>query len=1124
MSAPMEQRTCHYWFSDRHPLKKCKRGRYPIPDTRVLILIAAVAAFLLLQPPSAGAAKEVRRVLILNVFGPLSSPGVALIDQAIVAGLEKAPYQIELYHEEMESALFPDEASQRDFREWFIRRYSDRKPDVIITVGPSPLNFMVESHEEAFPGIPIIFCGSTEEMLGGLKLDSDFTGTWGVAQPEKTLIAALRLLPSTKHLVVVGGVGLYERDLESVAKKSFQGYESKLDITYLTDLDMPTLIERLKHLPTNTIVYHTAITQDAAGTRFIDATQSVPMIAGAANAPVFVVDDVDVGRGSTGGYVLSLAAEGRTAAEMAVRVLKGEKPANIPVVKSPNIYMFDWRAMQRFGLKESTLPPGSMVLNRQPTIWETYQRYILGVIFLILLETLLILGLLWQRARRRRVESELAVAHDRLRLAVEAGKSSGWEWDIKSGRVRRFGDLHTIYGIPSYAHSGNIDDFRRHVHPEDRELVWNTLDDSRQNQNPYFAEFRVIRNDETIRWIGARGRFYYAKNGEAERMLGMTVDITERKLAEEALKKSEEKFSTAFRESPMALTLTSMKDHRYLDVNETFEHLTGWHKDEVIGRTPFDINVWDDPFKRLEISKRLLSEGAIRNYEFQFRCRDGTTKWGLGSAELIEVDNETSMLSVVADITERRQIQEKLRTSEEMLAGVIASAMDAIIAVDSEQRIVLFNAAAEKIFGCRAEEAIGTSLEQFIPHHFRAAHFDQTGTSNRIMGTLGALWGLRVTGEEFPIEASVSQVGTAGKKLFTVIIRDITERRRAEQAIRESEERFRLVANTAPVLIWMSGPDKLCTYFNQPWLEFTGRPIEAELGNGWADDVHPEDLSACLDTYTNAFDRHESFKMQYRLRRNDGEYRWVFDLGVPRFNPDGSFAGYIGSCIDITERKMAEETLASLSGRLIEAQEEECRRIAREIHDDYNQRLAMLANELEDMAQSIGDSVAEAGPRLHELWNSVSELGVDLHSLSHRLHSSTLETLGLVAGVRAFCEEFEDLQEIQVEFTHENVPRAIPADVSLCLFRIAQEGLRNVKRHSGASSARVHLDFVDGKLHLSVSDQGRGFNPARRSARDGIGIRSMEERLHFIGGQLEVRSQPLEGTSIDAWAPFKASA
>jgi PAS domain S-box-containing protein len=488
---------------------------------------------------------------------------------------------------------------------------------------------------------------------------------------------------------------------------------------------------------------------------------------------------------------------------------------------------------------------------------------------------------------------------------------------------------------------------------------------------------------------------------------------------------------------------------------------------------------------------------------------------------------KNSTLSVFADITERQQLEEKLRISQEMLASAVGTAMDAILAVDSEQQIVLFNSAAEKIFGCRAEEAIGTPFERFVPHRFRSSHkahihrFCETGISNRAMGTLGTCWGLRASGEEFPIEASISQAGSAGNKFLTFVIRDVTERRRAEQTIHESEERFRLVANTAPVLIWMSGTDKLCTYFNQPWLQFTGRSMEAELGNGWTDNVHPEDLSVCLNTYTNAFDQRESFKMQYRLRRNDGEYRWFFDLGVPRFNPDGSFAGYIGSCVDVTERKIAEEALARLSGRLIEAQEEECRRIARDIHDDYNQRLAMVANELEDLAQSIGDSVAEAAPRLRKLWNSVSELGVDLHSLSHRLHSSTLETLGLVAGVRAFCEEFEEMQELQIGFTHLNVPRVISADISLCLFRVVQESLRNIKRHSGAITAQVHLEFRDQELHLSVSDRGKGFNPGKRSARDGIGIRSMEERLRFFGGRLEVHSQPMEGTTVEAWVPSR---
>jgi PAS domain S-box-containing protein len=139
------------------------------------------------------------------------------------------------------------------------------------------------------------------------------------------------------------------------------------------------------------------------------------------------------------------------------------------------------------------------------------------------------------------------------------------------------------------------------------------------------------------------------------------------------------------------------------------------------------------------------------------------------------------------------------------------------------------------------------------------------------------------------------------------VARDITKRKIAEEELRESEERFRTVADAAPVLIWMSGPDKLCTFFNKGWLEFTGRTAEQELGNGWAESVHSDDLEHCLEIYESSFDAWQPFTMEYRLRRNDGEYRWVLDSGTPRFADDGAFLGYIGSCIDITEQKRAEE-------------------------------------------------------------------------------------------------------------------------------------------------------------------------------------------------------------------------
>jgi PAS domain S-box-containing protein len=176
----------------------------------------------------------------------------------------------------------------------------------------------------------------------------------------------------------------------------------------------------------------------------------------------------------------------------------------------------------------------------------------------------------------------------------------------------------------------------------------------------------------------------------------------------------------------------------------------------------------------------------------------------------------------------------------------------------------------------------------------------------------------------------------------------------------ESEERFRQLASVAPVMIWTSGLDKGCADVNRPWLDFTGRTLEQELGGGWAESIHPDDWPASLDAYSRAFDRHDSFRIEYRLRRADGEYRWVLATGVPRYKPDGSFAGYIGSAIDVTEQKAAHEALSGLSGRLIEAQERERRRIARELHDDIGQRLALLTVELDQIDTGVTRNVPQA--------------------------------------------------------------------------------------------------------------------------------------------------------------------
>ena len=850
---------------------RCKRQR-PICSVLVRAILVFTACFFQSGRSVQSQVKEVRRILVFNELG-LGSPGVAAVNRELVSALENSPYQIEFYGESLDTHLFPDEASQLQFRDWFLRKYRERKPDLIVALGPSSIKFMVESHEASFLNTPVVICGSPKSLAAASKLDSHFTGVWTNVHPEETLDLALRLQPATQHVVVVGGVAPYDRYLESIVKDKLHRYESKLNFTYLTDLGMPALLDRLKQLPGHTIVYYTSIMQDAAGNHFIDATQSVPQVASASNAPVYVVDDVDVGHGTVGGDVFSFATHGREVAGIIIKILNGEKPQDIQIEESANVYMFDWKAMQRFGLDESKLPPGSILLNRVPTFREQYGRYILAGVFLFLAQALIIIALLWQRTKRRRIEAELVSSNDKVRLAMESGKSVGWEWDVKAGRDFWFGDLQTMFGISADTFNGRIGDFYRYVHPEDKKRISDAVAAARRNRTVYAEEFRLVRQDGDIRWVVSRGKFQYATNGEATRMTGLAVDITERKQVEEALRISEEKFSKVFRESPLSISITGAEDHRYLEVNETFEQVTGWKRDEVVGRTPMEIGLWMDPNQREEFVRRIRTDGSIRNFEVDVRTRCGEHRVGLGSGELIEVTGQSCVLAVMTDITDtkraeeaeqiserrfsqffetlpeycyitsptgeilnanpaactvlgytreelvgkplsaiyapesfrkiidllerwnktgtlhneemviltrtgkrrivllnagavrdangnilhsasiqvditdRKQIQKRLSESQKRLEGIVVSAMDAIIAVDSEQKIVVFNTAAEKMFACPAKDAIGTTVDRFIPQRFRTAHaghvseFGETGVTHRAIGTLGAFWG-----------------------------------------------------------------------------------------------------------------------------------------------------------------------------------------------------------------------------------------------------------------------------------------------------------------------------------------------------------------------------------------------
>ena len=590
--------------------RRCSRLCWFALAVSFCLLLLSTAALAGSTPPRR------KTVLILNEVG-LAHPASAVITRELMSQLEgNGDYEVEFYIESLDSTLF-GEKDQRGAESLLVQQYQNYKLDAIVAMGPEAIKFLSRVSRSFLPDVPIVFCGSTEEQAGRPQLDGRFTGSWLRLESGKTIDAALRLLPKTRHVVVVGGTSEFDRGVEAMAKATLSSYPVPLDFTYLTDIEMGSLLDRLRHLPPQTVVLYLSFFRDAAGIQFLNATTALPLVSEAANAPVFGISDVYLGHGAVGGYVVSFAEQGRIAARIIAEIFSGRKVRDIPIVSGPNSYMFDWRQLQRWGLSKSALPVGSVILNREPSLWERAKWILLPCVLVLLALSLLTLYLLYER-----------------KLLIQA---------------------------------------------------------------------------------------------------------------------------------------------------------------------------------------------------------------------------------------------------------------------------------------------------------------------------------------------------------------------RSEQM--------------------------------------------------------------------------------------------------------------------------------RLSGQLIKAQEDERRRLASDLHDDFSQRLALLSLGLETAAELVTESPEEAKQQMYQLLNSAGELGADIHTLSHRLHSSTLERLGLVPGVGAFCKEFSGQQGIEVLFSHRNVPRSVPPEIALCLFRLVQEGLRNVKKHSGAAKAKVALEQLNGHLHLSISDEGAGFNLKDALDKQGIGMFSMEERARLIGAQFRIHSERDKGTQIDIWAP-----
>jgi PAS domain S-box-containing protein len=348
---------------------------------------------------------------------------------------------------------------------------------------------------------------------------------------------------------------------------------------------------------------------------------------------------------------------------------------------------------------------------------------------------------------------------------------------------------------------------------------------------------------------------------------------------------------------------------------------------------------------------------------------------------------------------------------------------------------------------------------------------------------------------------------------------DVTTDRESGETRRKEAERLQLLLNVTHILPWEADfPTSNFTFVGEQAVPILGYPIEEWYTPDFLSrHLHQNDRKRVMSEWTSPINDGDNYELEYRMIAKDGRVVWLHSLAsVLREN--NQLKTIRGFSIDVTKTKQTEAALRDLGGRLISAQEDERRRIARELHDDLNQRMALLSIELEQLGKV--KRPMDLHQRLQSLQGQAQEISADIHQLSYRLHPSKLDHLGLAAAVRSLCQEISAKGRPQIELRETGFPANLPKDVTLCVFRIAQEALRNCVKHSGAPNARVTLDNTGEEIRLSVADDGCGFEMNSEAMKSGLGFTSMRERLRTVGGKMQVYSSRTQGTFILVSVPL----
>jgi two-component system NarL family sensor kinase len=609
--------------------------------------------------------------------------------------------------------------------------------------------------------------------------------------------------------------------------------------------------------------------------------------------------------------------------------------------------------------------------------------------------------------------------------------------------------------------------------------------------------------------------------GLAVNNVELQAEIDERQRAELALRSSEERILQILQGSPVAIVVLRVSDQRIELANRKYLELFGYTPEEVPDIAHWWPLAYPDPEYRQtvreqwgELVQRVNEQGESHSMSARARSKDGSMR----EIEFYLSRVGDSYLVSFVDLTAHKLADDALRESEAKFRLVAETAPCAIWILQGE-KLVYVNQHAESLSGYSRDELFSMNPWVLVDPQFRA------------MGEARALARLRgenpepryqfkihtKAGEVCWLDFSGARTNFEGKPAILATAFDITAIKRAEQQLLERTMYLDALIANSPLGIVTKDERNQVVFCN---------PAFERMFLYSQDELQGKDIDGIIASH----DLEEANRMTFAVRaggvvhataqrrRKDGTLIDVELHGIRVYSGE-TFVGAFAIYQDITERRRSEEKLQTLRNRLTRTQEEERSRIARDLHDDIGQRLALLTIDLEQMKLASYRDGSALAKELEGLVRTAGEITSDVHNVSRRLHPSQVELLGLAPALNNFCREFANRNSMRIQFNSACLTCKVPEEASLCLFRVAQEAIRNVHKHSGCREALVELDEIAGSLRLRISDRGTGFDPSVAETSQGLGLLSMEERLRSMGGELFVHSRPGGGTCIEACIP-----